>query len=88
MLTEHNWFDHTGPDGSTLVQRVERAGFPFNVQVGEVLAWGTESWPAEDVVDAWLNSAAHREEILSGDYTPRRHRLLLHGRRTARRCAA
>ena len=36
--------------------------------MGEVLAWGTESWPAEGVVEAWLQSAAHREEILSGDY--------------------
>ncbi len=68
VLTEHNWFDHTGPDGSTLVERVEQAGFPFDVQVGEVLAWGTESWPAEGVVEAWLTSAAHREEILSGEY--------------------
>jgi|GEM_PF-1140479 len=68
-LSDYNWFSHVGPDGSTLVSRVEAAGFPFNVQIGEVLAWGTQSWLAPGLVQAWMNSPAHREEILDPAYT-------------------
>ncbi len=69
VLSDNDWFSHTGPDGSTLVDRVEAAGFPFDVQVGEVLAWGNEHWAAGDIVQAWLNSPSHREQILHGVYT-------------------
>ena len=69
LLSDSNWFSHTGPDGSTLVDRVESAGFPFNVQVGEVLAWGNQGWGAADIVQAWMDSPSHREQILSPIYT-------------------
>jgi uncharacterized protein YkwD len=68
VLGVNNWFSHTGPDGSTLVSRVEAAGFPFTVQIGEVLAWGNEGWTPEAMVQAWMNSATHRQEILSPVY--------------------
>ncbi len=68
LLSDRNWFSHTGPDGSTLVDRVESAGFPFDVQVGEVLAWGNEGWGADDMVQAWMDSPSHREQILSPVY--------------------
>ncbi|MBI5283497.1 MAG: CAP domain-containing protein [Chloroflexi bacterium] len=69
LLSDNNWFSHTGPDGSTLVDRVESAGFPFDVQVGEVLAWGNQGWGAADIVQAWMDSPSHREQILSPVYT-------------------
>jgi uncharacterized protein YkwD len=69
VLSEQNWFSHVGPDGSTLVTRIEAAGFPFDVQIGEILAWGTAGWTAEAVVQAWMDSPTHREEILSPVYT-------------------
>jgi uncharacterized protein YkwD len=69
LLSDSHWFSHTGPDGSTLIDRVEAAGFPFDVQIGEVLAWGNEGWSAEAIVQAWMNSPSHREQILSPVYT-------------------
>jgi uncharacterized protein YkwD len=69
VLSDQHWFSHTGPDGSTLVSRITGAGFPFNVPIGEILAWGTQAWPADAMVQAWMNSPTHRSEILSGDYT-------------------
>jgi uncharacterized protein YkwD len=69
VLADHNHFSHTGPDGSSLVSRIEAAGFPFTVQVGEVLAWGSDGWPPADIVKAWMDSPSHREQILSPVYT-------------------
>ncbi len=68
VLSDNRWFSHTGPDGSTFVSRIEAAGFPFTVQLGEILAWGTQGWSADALVQAWMNSPAHREEILSPAY--------------------
>ncbi len=69
VLADNNWFSHTGPDGSTLVTRAEAAGFPFTVQLGEVLAWGSNGWTPNEIVRAWMDSPAHREQILSPVYT-------------------
>ena len=68
VLSDDNWFSHVGPDGSTLVTRAEAAGFPFTVRLGEVLAWGNEGWTPAGIVQAWMHSPTHREEILSGAY--------------------
>ncbi|MBI5288715.1 MAG: CAP domain-containing protein [Chloroflexi bacterium] len=69
VLADNDWFSHTGPDGSTLVSRVEAAGFPFTVQVGEVLAWGSNGWPPADIVQAWMNSPSHYAQIMGAVYT-------------------
>lgn len=69
VLADYDHFSHTGPDGSTLVSRVEAAGFPFTVQIGEVIAWGSNGWPPADIVQAWMDSPSHREQIMSPVYT-------------------
>jgi uncharacterized protein YkwD len=69
LLAETGWFSHTGPDGSTLVERVEAAGFPFTVAIGEVIALGSDDWPPAEIVQAWMESAAHRDQIMNGGYT-------------------
>ena len=69
LMIERDWFSHTGPDGSDFVSRNEAAGFPFTVQEGEVLAWGTAGWTPEAMVQAWMDSPAHREELMSPVYT-------------------
>jgi uncharacterized protein YkwD len=69
VLADNTWFSHTGPDGSTLVTRDEAAGFPFTVQLGEVLAWGSNGWTAAAIVQAWIDSPAHRDQILNPAYT-------------------
>jgi uncharacterized protein YkwD len=69
LIAETRWFSHTGPDGSSFVDRIEAAGFPFTVQVGEVLAMGSHGWPPGEVVQAWIDSPPHREQLLNAAYT-------------------
>jgi uncharacterized protein YkwD len=66
-LTVHDWFSHVGPDGSTIVDRVTAAGFPFESQLGEVLAWGAD-WSPEGIVQAWMDSPGHRAQLLEPMY--------------------
>lgn len=53
-------FSHTRPDGSKWYTVNQ------NVCFGENLAFGYDN--AEDVVDAWLNSPAHRELIYDSEF--------------------
>jgi uncharacterized protein YkwD len=69
LMSETGWFSHTGPDGSSFVDRIVAAGFPFEGQVGEILAMGTNGWPAPEVVQAWMDSPGHRDQIMTGAYT-------------------
>jgi uncharacterized protein YkwD len=66
-LTLHDWFSHVGPDGSTIVDRVTATGFPFEAQLGEVLAWGAD-WSPAGIVQAWMDSPAHRQQLLEPVY--------------------
>jgi uncharacterized protein YkwD len=56
--------DHTGSDGSSLVQRVTDAGYTQYANLGEVVFWGTGSLgnPAT-AVNWWMNSPGHRAII-------------------------
>jgi uncharacterized protein YkwD len=56
---------HTGSDGSTPAQRVERAGYHLR-KTGENVAFGQTS--VEEVMRSWMNSRRHKENIL-GDFT-------------------
>jgi uncharacterized protein YkwD len=53
---------HTGSDGSSVGQRVTRAGYKWS-KVGENVASGTTS--AERAMQLWMNSDAHRKNILN-----------------------
>ncbi|NJQ02632.1 CAP domain-containing protein [Streptomyces zingiberis] len=55
-------FSHTGTDGSTVDQRVEREGYRWSA-VGENIAKGQPD--AGAVMDAWMNSEGHRANILN-----------------------
>jgi uncharacterized protein YkwD len=68
LMSEADWFSHTGPDGTSFVDRIIAAGFPFEGQIGEILAMGTNGWPAADIVQAWIDSPPHREQMLNGNY--------------------
>jgi uncharacterized protein YkwD len=61
----HKKMTHEGSDGSTLVDRVKRRGYTY-LKVGENVAEGQTS--VASVMDAWMNSPHHRENIL-GDFT-------------------
>jgi uncharacterized protein YkwD len=56
--------DHTGSDGSSLVQRVTDAGYTQYADLGEIVFWGTGSagTPA-NAVTAWMDSPPHRAII-------------------------
>jgi uncharacterized protein YkwD len=66
------FFDHEAPDGTTLVQRLTSVGYLDGGDdwvVGENIGWGQGplSTPRA-MVDAWMNSAGHRRNILSDEY--------------------
>jgi uncharacterized protein YkwD len=55
---------HTGSDGSTLAQRIDRVGFPWR-SAAENVAYGYAS--AAAVMTGWMNSTGHRLNILSSN---------------------
>jgi uncharacterized protein YkwD len=63
------FFAHVGPDGSTVQERVESAGYHAWSTLGENIAWGSGilASPAK-IVDTWMHSPGHRANILTGAY--------------------
>lgn len=64
MLEEQYW-DHFGPNGETPWQFIKGSGYTYKY-AGENLAKGFKT--AEGVVQAWMASPTHRENLLSGNY--------------------
>lgn len=60
-MARHDRLDHTGSDGSSFVQRAERAG--YQGAMGENIAMGYRT--PRDVMDAWMKSKGHRDNILN-----------------------
>jgi uncharacterized protein YkwD len=65
-MADHDYFGHTGSDGSTLADRLNAAGYVGWVTAGENIAAGYTS--PESVMDGWLNSTVHMENIYSQLY--------------------
>lgn len=61
-----NFFSHNDPNGSTPFTRIRAEGYNYT-SAAENIAWG-QSTP-EQVVQAWINSAGHRANILNANYT-------------------
>ena len=59
-------FSHTRPNGSNCFTALSEAGISYNGS-GENIAYGQKT-PAE-VVNAWMNSAGHRANIMSTKFT-------------------
>lgn len=66
-MARHNFFNHTGRDGSDPVQRVDRAGYRFR-ETGENIATGPRM-QAEQAVAVWLKSPAHCANLMNPAYT-------------------
>lgn len=64
-MQQLNFFSHTGPNGDSLRERNEAAGYTSWRWMGENIAYGQTS--VDEVVTAWMNSKDHRENILSSD---------------------
>ncbi|MCY1072069.1 CAP domain-containing protein [Nannocystis sp. RBIL2] len=57
---------HTGSDGSTFTQRISAAGYAWTA-AGENIAGGYST--AAQVVDAWMASTGHCNNIMNGIFT-------------------
>ncbi|MCD4811957.1 CAP domain-containing protein [bacterium] len=64
MLDEQYW-DHFGPNGESPWQFIIASGYSY-VYAGENLAKGFRT--SEGVMEAWMASPTHKENILSGNY--------------------
>ncbi len=66
-MAKNNYFEHTGLNGSNTGDRIEQAGYTNWNRWGENIDWyrGT----AAEVVQSWMNSAGHRDNILDRNFT-------------------
>jgi hypothetical protein len=64
-MFEEQYWDHFGPNGETPWQFITAAGYSY-VYAGENLAKGFRT--SEGVVEAWMASPTHRDNILSKNY--------------------
>ena len=67
-MVKDDFFEHTTPEGVTMVDRILRAKYVREDQgwaLGENLAWGTGSYGTpRGAVEAWMDSPGHRANIL------------------------
>ena len=59
-------FSHNRPDGSSCYTALDQTGASYT-SAGENIAAGQST--AESVVNSWMNSAGHRDNILNSNYT-------------------
>jgi uncharacterized protein YkwD len=71
-MVNEGFFDHTAPDGTTFVDRILSSGYAKRNDgwtLGENLAWGTgDLSSATGVMNAWMNSAGHKANIVKKAY--------------------
>lgn len=59
-------FSHTRPNGSNFASALKEQNVSYR-RAGENIAWGQRS--PEEVVNAWMNSAGHRANIMNPSFT-------------------
>jgi len=66
----NSFVSHTGSDGSTVRDRIARQGYSWTWAGENIYATGnTSSSAPQQVFDWWMNSAPHRANLLSPNYT-------------------
>ncbi len=65
-MADNNYFDHTSPTYGDLSDMMNEFGITYSV-AGENIAQGYRT--AESVMEGWMDSQGHRENILNPDYT-------------------
>lgn len=65
-MARFNFLSHSGRDGSTAAQRVERAGYRYRA-MGENIAGG--QLKPEDAVAGWMDSPGHCANLMSPAFT-------------------
>ena len=68
-MAKNDFFSHTGSNGSSMTDRITKAGFKY-AAAGECLYAGNGSLKTpKAAVQAWLNSPGHAAIMLSPNYT-------------------
>jgi len=71
-MARKRFFSHTSPNGATFVDRIRRTGYLHGARrwhIGENIAWGSGQLSApRAIATAWMNSASHRDNILSRSF--------------------
>jgi hypothetical protein len=71
-MVDNKYFAHDSLDGRDVVARLKAVSYiPATGQwvIGENLAWGSGALAtAKALVNAWMNSPPHRENLLASDY--------------------
>jgi uncharacterized protein YkwD len=65
-MARHNYFSHSGRDGSNPGQRVERAGYRYRA-TGENIAGGQRT--PEETVAGWIKSPGHCANLMNPAFT-------------------
>ncbi|MGP4108001.1 CAP domain-containing protein [Virgibacillus sp. L01] len=65
-MQSNGYFSHTSPTHGSPFDMMKNAGVSYQ-SAGENIARGQKS--PQQVVDAWMNSQGHRENILNGNFT-------------------
>lgn len=65
-MIDKNYFSHTSPTYGSPFTMMQNFGLRFSA-AAENIAYGQRT--AQEVVNAWMNSAGHRANILSASYT-------------------
>ena len=65
-MARHSYLSHTGRDGSSPAQRVERAGYRYRA-TGENIAGGQTT--PEDAVSGWIRSPGHCANLMNPAFT-------------------
>jgi uncharacterized protein YkwD len=65
-MAQRNFFAHTTPDGITMVQRAQNAGYVYR-NLGENIAAGQRS--TREAMQNWLNSPGHCLNIMNTSFT-------------------
>jgi uncharacterized protein YkwD len=71
-MVGEGYFDHSSTNGDSFVDRILDAGYAKRNDgwsLGENLAWGTGDLSSpQGIMDAWMNSAGHKANILKKAY--------------------
>jgi uncharacterized protein YkwD len=70
-MVRRDYFGHTGPDGVTFDRRIDASGytrFSAGWSLGENLAWAGGQFTAADIEKEWMQSPAHRRNVLDRSF--------------------
>ena len=61
----NDFFSHTGSDGSSMASRISAAGYSYSWAAENIAASSSCGFSAQSVVNMWMGSTGHRNNILS-----------------------